>query len=125
MKRIILSLALALVSGACSDATAPQSGIWSATTGVGFSFELTVSSGGNEITEIEYFWSGLSCGGVIHLGGTTAIERTPGWPISDRTFAILPTDLPHINGTFNETGTEASGSWAWSGCGEGTWTAAP
>ncbi len=123
MNRIIPSLLLAFALAACGDATAPQSGVWSAATGAGFSFNFTVSRGADEITEIEYLWSGLTCGGVTHSSGSISVAQTPGWPISDREFAIRPTGWPHINGTFHNNGTEASGSWAWSGCGDGTWTA--
>jgi len=123
MKRIISSLLLAFAFAACGDATAPQSGVWSATTGTGFSFNFTVSLGADEITRVEYIFSGLTCGGVTHSSGSVSVAQTPGWAITDRVFAIRPTDWPHINGTFHDNGAEASGSWAWSGCGDGAWTA--
>ena len=73
MRRIIPFLLLTLAA-ACSDVTAPQSGVWTATTGAGFSFNFTVSPAADEITEVKYIWSGLDCGGVVHTSGSVTLS---------------------------------------------------
>jgi hypothetical protein len=99
-------------------------GVWHATTGAGFSFDYTVATGAVYVTQLQYFWSGLSCDGVTKVSGSVTVSRTPGWSISGRQFTVDPQDEPEITGTFDSNGTAASGSWQWLSC-SGTWTATP
>ena len=101
-----------------------EPGVWHGTTGAGFTFDFTIAAGADQITQIQYFWSGLSCEGVTLVSGSTTVSRTPGWSISGRQFTVDPDDEPTITGTFDDTGTAASGSWQWLSC-SGTWTATP
>jgi PKD repeat protein len=101
-----------------------EPGVWHGTTGAGFNFDFTVAAGGDQITQIQYFWSGLSCDGVTMVSGSTTVSRAPGWSISGRQFTVDPDDEPTITGTFDDSGTAASGSWQWLSC-SGTWTGSP
>jgi uncharacterized protein YjdB len=99
-------------------------GVWHGTTGAGFTFDITVAAGADYVTQIEYFYSGLSCEGVTRVSGSVTVSSTPGWLISSRQFTIDPNDQPTISGTFDASGMAASGSWQWLSC-SGTWTASP
>jgi len=88
-------------------------GEWTATAGFG-SFNFTVSSDRNYITEIVYNFSSWTCGPVT-TSGTVTVSSTPGWPISNRSFEIEryvhDNVLLTINGTFADSGSQASGTW--------------
>jgi hypothetical protein len=99
-------------------------GVWHGTTGSGFSFDFTVSASADYVTQVQYFWSGLSCEGLTRVSGSTTVSRNPGWSITDRQFTVDPQNNPTITGTFDDNGTAASGNWQWLSC-SGTWTATP
>ncbi len=100
------------------------SGVWHGTTGAGFTFDFTVATAADYVTQIQYFWSGLSCEGVTRVSGSVTVSSTPGWIISNRQFVVDPSDEPTITGTFDASGMAASGSWQWLSC-SGTWAASP
>lgn len=92
-----------------------KAGEWTATSDFG-SFDFIVSSGSNYITKITYKFASWSCGGVT-ISGTIIISKSPGWPISNRSFEIENYLDPNrkmqltIKGTFSDSGVQASGSW--------------
>ena len=62
------------------------------------------------ITKIKYIlsnWQGRS--------GSITVTKDPGWPITNRNFEIArdldPSLRVTINGTFSESGQQASGTW--------------
>jgi hypothetical protein len=100
-------------------------GVWNGTTGSGFSFDFTVDATADYVTQIQYFWSGLSCDGVTYVSGSTTHSSGAGWPITARQFTVdPPPDYPTITGTFDDDRTAASGDWQWLSC-SGTWQGAP
>jgi uncharacterized protein YjdB len=100
-------------------------GVWHATTGSGFSFDFTVDANADYVTQIQYFWSGLSCDGVTYVSGSVTYTPGGGRPITARQFTLdPPPDYPTITGTFDDDGTAASGEWQWLSC-SGTWQGAP
>jgi hypothetical protein len=143
LKHIAVVLMVAMVWMGCGDSNGttgpdgdgtngdgsngPQpiaTGTWSATTGGGFAFDFTVGAGADEISEIVYRFSGLTCEGTTLSSGSLTSSRTPGWPIADREFEIARSASPAItiSGTFADDGTTASGEWQWLTC-VGPWTA--
>jgi len=113
---ISITLIVLLLSGYGVTYAQPESGDWRVLTDFG-EFVFTVNIDGTHITKIIYTFSSWTCGPVT-LSGTISIEKEPGWPISERQFTIENTlDVPGdqtmtINGTFSETGDEASGTWS-------------
>jgi uncharacterized protein YjdB len=97
-------------------------GVWHGST-TGMSFDFTVNSGADGITQIVYTFSGLTCGGTTLASGSVQVSRTPPWPISNREFTITGTSDPKIDlaGTFGDDGATVSGTWHWLTC-SGTWT---
>lgn len=91
-------------------------GRWSAQAGFG-TFTFNVNSAHTSITKISYSFSSFSCGGVTISGGQS-ISTSSGWPINSNEFTIVNDLDPFgsaqdmtIQGMFNESWTEASGSW--------------
>jgi len=129
---VILRKALGLVSW--TKPSLPSE--WNASTDFG-EMEFTVNSDGTGVIEITYIFSNWTCGSAT-MSGTVKFSKSSGWPITDRQFTIKNTFDPPpigsgsqvmtINGTFDETGAHASGTWEadWYGslC-SGTWQAAP
>ena len=109
---------------------------WIALTNFG-DLKFTVNSDGTGVIEITYIFSSWTCGPAT-MSGTMKFSKSSGWPITDRQFTIKNTlDPPPIgsgsqvmtiNGTFDETGAHASGTWEadWYGslC-SGNWQATP
>jgi len=95
----------------------PGSGDWIATADFG-SFVFNVSDDGTYITEITYTFSDWTCG-IVTTSGTIAISSGSGWPISDNQFTIEnnldakfpPKETMTIEGTFDDSGDAASGTW--------------
>jgi hypothetical protein len=108
----------------------PPPGEWSGSAGFG-ELSFIVDSTSTGITEITYTLTDFSCGGVVRNGSKTS-TREPPWPITDSQFTIETTFDPNfemtLSGTFDETGTNASGSWEAISYGticSGTWDASP
>lgn len=111
-----------------------QPGEWTATAGFG-GFDFAVNKAGTYVTEIVLKFSGWHCGGVTR-SGTITISRTPGWDVADRNFKFesdldpspFSKELMTIEGDFNESGIQASGTWraemSRATC-NGNWTAVP
>ena len=93
-----------------------KAGNWTSTTDFG-EFDFIVKSGGEEITELKYIFSGWTCGPVT-ISGTITSTRTPGWPITDRTFTIERdldihgNETMTIQGTFSDNGEEVTGTFS-------------
>jgi hypothetical protein len=87
------------------------------------SLQFTVNAGATGITEIEYTFSGLQCGGTTLSSGSITVSQSPPWPIANREFEITRTSDPTIDitGTFGDDGSTVSGTWDWLTC-SGTWT---
>jgi hypothetical protein len=102
--------------------TPVKPGIWRGST-TGMSFELTVSSSGDAVTQIKYTFSGLQCGGATLVSGSIIVTPGTPWPIINRQFQITGSGNPKIDvtGTFSDDGATLSGTWSWSSC-SGTWT---
>ena len=52
--------------------------VWNATTGSGFSFDFTVDATADYVTQVQYFWSGLSCEGLTKVSGSTTVSHGMG-----------------------------------------------
>lgn len=82
-----------------------QPGEWTANTDFGV-LDFTVSSDSNYITEVKFTWSNWRCGGVVK-SGSVSISKSPGCPISNRSFEFEDTfysgnEQWTIIGTFSE-----------------------
>jgi hypothetical protein len=109
-------------------------GKWIATAGFG-GFDMVVDSSSTRITEFLIKFSDWRCGGVRH-SGSIKLTYNQGLPIQDHCFEFeldLSTDPfedepLEINGCFNESGDQATGTWEArinrQIC-SGTWEAAP
>jgi len=102
--------------------------VWTGPAGFG-AFSFVVNDTGTIITEITYKFIEFSCGPIIKNGTTTSSGM---WLIADSQFTIERTfDLNleiTLNGTFDQTGTYASGTYEATSYGEicsGTWNASP
>jgi len=98
---------------------------------------FTVSPDGTGITEIRYsLGPAFECGDYIIIVVETTVDESTPWPITGGQFTIdlvdlmmaAPFDLGMvIEGKFDETGTQASGTWEISSdgttCQEGAWEA--
>jgi hypothetical protein len=126
---VILRKALGLV-----DWTKPLLSEWKASTDFG-DLKFTVNSDGTAVTEVSYVFSSWTCGSSTK-SGTIKITNASGWPITDRQFTIendlnpdpLLSEMMTISGTFDQSGTHASGTWQAdlddAVC-SGTWQASP
>ncbi len=113
-----------------SSSTNPVSGTWTGPAGFG-QLSFVVNSTGTGISEIKYTFIEFRCGPVIRNGNIRVIAGTP-WPITDNQFTIEKTLDPNfemtVSGTFDQTGTNASGNWEAVSYGTtctGTWDASP
>lgn len=109
----------------------PKPGEWTASTGNSkFTFAFTVNPDSTGITIVDYTFTEFTCGSVTTSGGAS-VEGSLPWPITDGQFTIEWSEYTSdwnvvIEGSFDETGTHASGTWEIS-AGEdrqtGTWEA--
>ena len=91
----------------------PRSGDWIASTGFG-EFTFTVDSNSTHINKLSLTFASFTCGNITR-SGTITTSASPGWPITDNQFNIEQTDgntTTTINGTFTQTGDQASGTWS-------------
>jgi len=100
---------------------------WTGSAGFG-ELSFVVDSTGTRITEITYKWIEFSCGPAIRNG---TITYTGMWPITNNQFTIEGTIDPNfemtLRGSFDQTGTHASGTYEATSYGTicpGTWDAA-
>jgi len=102
----------------------PTPGKWAGTAEFG-TFVLTVNPKGTGVTYIAYTFSGYKCGPKVLSGGVANGLET-GWdgkPINNGQFTFDGQTMT-VQGTFDPSGTSASGTWTMPGC-SGTWTASP
>ena len=142
---VVLVLLIGMGAGACGggevapppgeeEEVAPRPGEWTASTGCSeFTFTFTVSPDGTSIPETSYSLFQLECGSYIHTAPHLTAEHSPPWPITGGQFTIDFVESFQamsdwhivIQGSFDETGTHASGSWEISAdgttCQAGTW----
>ena len=88
----------------------PISGEWKVATEFG-EFVFTVNIDGTSITKLVTTYSDWTCGSVTKSGTITIWAN---WSISFNQFTIgysYPNDEMTIDGTFNQAGDEASGTW--------------
>lgn len=88
----------------------PRSGDWTVPTEFG-EFVFTVNVGGTHVTKLAVTYSDWTCG-FVTVSGTITLWAN--WSISFNQFTIGysdPNDEMTINGTFNQAGDEASGTW--------------
>ncbi|MGB2697737.1 MAG: hypothetical protein WBD28_07750, partial [Candidatus Zixiibacteriota bacterium] len=110
---ISIMLIVLLLTGYGVIYSQPRSGDWKVPTEFG-EFVFTVNVDGTQITKLVTTYADWQCGGVTK-SGTVTTQTEPPWPISDDQFTIgysYPNDEMTINGTFNEAGDEASGTWS-------------
>lgn len=114
----------------------PKPGEWTASTGASeFEFtSFTVSPDSTSITLVTYDLKEFTCGPTT-VSGKASLEKSPPWTITGGQFTIDWEEYlqygPNwdiiIQGRFDETGTQASGTWEISAegiiCQEGTWEA--
>ncbi|MBA7650881.1 hypothetical protein ES703_58695 [subsurface metagenome] len=115
----------------------PKPGEWNAATGATeFEFtSFTVSPDSTGIPEMSYSFREFKCGPTTVTAPGATIKRSPPWPITGGQFTIDWVERMEygpdwdivIQGKFDETGTQASGTWEISAegtiCQEGTWEA--
>ncbi|HAQ21514.1 MAG TPA: hypothetical protein DCR40_20125 [Prolixibacteraceae bacterium] len=96
----------------------PQSGDWKATTAFG-EFIFTVNSAGTHITKITFTLVNYKCGPITQSGSMSISWSGSGVPITNNQFIIEDTENTYwgpikttINGTFTQTGDQASGTWS-------------
>ncbi len=119
---------------------APKPNEWTASTGSSqFTFTFTVSPDSTGITEIYYSFFAFECAGWVMTITPSTVEKSPPYPITGGQFTIEISRSPQygqgldldivIQGSFDETGTHASGTWEISvegtTCPAGTWEASP
>jgi hypothetical protein len=114
-----VTLIAVMLSGYSRVHAQPRSGDWKVSTGFG-ELGFAVNTDGSKITKIIFDCRSWSCGPVSGSWKTTVswTDPTAGWPISNNQFAIIHSGtlgsfqtVWTINGTFNQTGDEASGTW--------------
>jgi hypothetical protein len=109
---ISIMLIVLVLNGYGATYSQPRSGDWTVPTEFG-QFVFTVNLDGTHITKLVITYSGWTCGSVTK-SGTISTQKDPPWPVSDNQFTIgysYPNDEMTINGTFNQAGDEASGTW--------------
>jgi hypothetical protein len=104
----------------------PKPGDWTTTTAFG-SFDFTVDAASTSITQIKLNfsnWHGIS--------GSVIVSQSPPWSITNRSFksefSIAGNQQWTIEGTFEQSGDKASGTWKVIISGQtesGTWQALP
>ena len=110
---ISITIIVLLLGGYGLIYSQPRSGDWRVPTDFG-EFVFTVNGDGTQITKLATTYEDWMCGGVIK-NGTIITQTDPPWSISDDQFTIgysYPNDIMTINGTFNQAGDEASGTWS-------------
>jgi hypothetical protein len=115
----------------------PQPGEWTISSAGSSQFSLsgfTVNPDSTGITKVYYHFKECECMGV-QLSGDVESSRDPVWPITGSQFTVdLDVRIQYgpdwdlvIEGSFDETGTHASGTWEVSvegtTCQAGTWEA--
>ena len=96
----------------------PRSGDWKASTDFG-EFVFTVDSAGTHITKIIFNLVDYTCGPITQSGSVTISYGGSGVPITNNQFKIEDSENTYwgtikttINGTFTQTGDQASGTWS-------------
>jgi hypothetical protein len=114
---ISITVIVLVLSGYGVTYSQPRSGDWKVPTEFG-EFVFTVNIDGTNIPKIVTTFTNWTCGGVPK-GGTLTTYQDPPWPITDDQFTIEISispppgnDVLTINGTFNQAGDEASGTWS-------------
>jgi hypothetical protein len=114
---ISITLIVLLLNGYGVTYSQPRSGDWKVPTEFG-EFVFTVNVDGTQITKLVTTFTDWQCGVVIK-SGTIISQTDPPWPISDDQFTIEISispppgdDIMTYNGTFTQTGDEASGTWS-------------
>ena len=129
---VLLLVALAVGCQQQTTPALPKSGEWTTTTEFG-ELGFTVSPDSTGITKISFDFAEFECGGIQMSGGMSIESETP-WPITDGQFTVDTTLGPMtpwdvvIHGEFDQTGTQASGTWEISSAGtvcSGTWESSP
>jgi hypothetical protein len=108
---ILLSIVLTV-----SLSAQPKAGDWKVPTRFG-QFVFTVNSTGTQIIKLATTFSNYAFGGITQ-NGTVTSQPSPGWPISNSQFAFTNSINPSgtikltLNGTFTQSGDQASGAWS-------------
>jgi hypothetical protein len=103
----------------------PKAGTWTSTTDFG-TLEFDVNDSATYITKVTFNFNGW-----MGISGGVAVSKNPGWAIANRTFQVTATIIGAqwtIDGTFDNTGVKASGTWKAVIGGQtqtGTWQAVP
>ncbi|MDP2886983.1 MAG: T9SS type A sorting domain-containing protein [Ignavibacteria bacterium] len=115
-KRICVSPILFSIVLTVSLNAQPKAGDWKVPTRFG-QFVSTVNSTGTQIVKLATTFSNYTFGGITQ-NGTVTSQPSPGWPISNSQFAITTSINPTgtikltLNGTFTQSGDQASGTWS-------------
>ena len=116
MNRICVSPILLLIVLTVSLEAQPKAGDWKVPTHFG-QFVFTVNSGGTQIIKLATTFSNYAFGGITQ-NGTVTSQPSPGWPISNSQFAFTNSINPAgtikltLDGTFAQSGDQASGTWS-------------
>lgn len=95
-------------SDTSTPASPPKAGDWTTSTTFG-TLDFTVNSASTYITKVTFNFNGWK-----GRSGTVSVSKDPGWAISSRTFKIetsIMSDQWTIDGTFETSGSKASGTW--------------
>ncbi len=112
-------------SNSSSSVSPPKAGDWTASTTFG-SLDFVVNSAGTYVTKVTFNfsnWRGRS--------GSVSTSKDPGWAISSRSFKVetsILSDQWTVEGTFENSGIKASGTWKAVIGGQtetGSWQASP
>ncbi|MDP2886044.1 MAG: hypothetical protein Q8P51_13600 [Ignavibacteria bacterium] len=102
--------------GSTQGPAQPRAGDWKVATRFG-EFVFTVNATGTQVTKLVTTFSSYTFGGVTQ-NGTITTTPSPGWSITTSQFTINKSVNPTgtitmtINGTFAQSGDQASGSWS-------------
>ena len=116
---ILFTLYTLSLSSSANGASLPASGEWEGSAGFG-KIEFSVTSGGTGISEIALIWSNFSCGVVTYTSGSQKISFITPMPISNYQASIYIDLTPPfstesrsitIDGSFDNTGSSASGTY--------------
>ncbi|MBF0398113.1 MAG: hypothetical protein HQK78_15140 [Desulfobacterales bacterium] len=115
-KLLLISLILITSSylsfAASSSKSLPKPGKWEVSTDFG-TFNFTVNSKSDHVENVGFKLSKFKCG-YVEITGGVSMKSKEFWPIKDSEFTSrlnLKVYKITINGKFDETGEQASGTW--------------
>ncbi len=95
-------------SDSAASVSPPKPGDWTTSAAFG-TLDFTVNSASTYITKVTFTFNGWK-----GRSGSVSTSKDPGWAISNRSFKIetsIMSDQWTIDGTFENSGNKASGTW--------------